>query len=233
MKITAIAREDLSGIEGLEYFPNSIVFELKEGARVFPDSYGDYLGIYNKKTQKYESAFIRDQIAGNTETFDKYRLYGNHIKKKETAYYTEGEIIPVIKFYEMYDIKESSKNKPTETKAHVDKSYCVNGYHKCKYELLFACDGMTLRIVVEYQTNNIPMYEFIGNLEDEIEDALNEADEDNLFYGIIKDSKILMFDEFGHDEDIEIESAEDLISMLVSVRLISCEFIEKKENKQC
>lgn len=95
---------------------------------------------------------------------------------------------------------------------------------------MFAADGMTSRVVVEYKTNNIPMYDFITSLEDDITDILeDDFDEDNIFYGIIKNSEIMMFDEFGRGNNIEIESAEDLTAMLASVRMLSCEFVEEND----
>lgn len=130
----------------------------------------------------------------------------------------------------MYDIKESSKNEPTETEDYISRGIYINGYHKCRYELLFAADGMTSRVVVEYKTNNIPMYDFITSLEDDITDILeDDFDEDNIFYGIIKNSEIMMFDEFGRGNNIEIENAEDLTAMLASVRMLSCEFVEEND----
>ena len=74
------------------------------------------------------------------------------------------------------------------------------------------------------------MDDFITSLEDDITDILeDDFDEDNIFYGIIKNSEIMMFDEFGRGNNIEIESAEDLTAMLASVRMISCEFVEKND----
>ena len=38
-----------------------------------------------------------------------------------------------------------------------------------------------------------------------------------------------MFDEFGMNHDIEFARATELMAMLVSVRLLSCTFVEAKE----
>lgn len=90
--------------------------------------------------------------------------------------------------------------------------------------------GMVSRVVVNYTTNNIPMYDFVKDLEDDIADALeDDSDEDNIFYGIIKDSAIIMRDEFGNGSSITIETADDLTAMLVSVRLLSCEFVRREK----
>ena len=71
------------------------------------------------------------------------------------------------------------------------------------------------------------MYDFIKELEDDIAEILkDDSDKDNLFYGIIKNHEIMMFDEFGRGNNVEIISAGDLTAMLASVRMLSCEFIE-------
>lgn len=77
-------------------------------------------------------------------------------------------------------------------------------------------------------TRSSLMWETIHIIE-QIADALeDDSDEDNIFYGIIKDSAIIMRDELGNGSSITIETADDLTAMLVSVRLISCEFEEKR-----
>ena len=71
------------------------------------------------------------------------------------------------------------------------------------------------------------MYDFIKELEDDIAEILkDDSDKDNLFYGIIKSHEIMMFDEFGRGNNVEIISAGDLTAILASVRMLSCEFIE-------
>lgn len=223
MKITAIAREDLSNIcNGL--IPNEIHLELK--GMIVPDSYGEHIGQYDIEKESYTSYFKKDKEAGNTDCFDTYRNSGC-VKERRHTVYTNNGIKDVIDYYVMYDIKESSKNKLTETENHIDRGWCVNGNYKCRCELLFAADGFISRVVIEYKTNNIPMYDFIKGLEDDIADILeDDSDKDNLFYGIIKNHEIMMFDEFGCGNNVEIENADDLTAMLASVRMLSCEFIE-------
>ena len=71
------------------------------------------------------------------------------------------------------------------------------------------------------------MYDCIKDLEDDIAEILeDDSDKDNFFYGIIKNHEIMMFDEFGRGNNVEIISAGDLTAMLASVRMLSCEFIE-------
>lgn len=74
----------------------------------------------------------------------------------------------------------------------------------------------------------MPMYDFIKDMEDDIREALEgDSDEDNFFCGIIKNSEICMFDEFGCGIGVEINNADELTAMLASARLLSCEFEEK------
>lgn len=223
MKITAIAREDLSNIYG-GLVPNEIKLELS--GQIVPDSYGERIGYYDVEKKSYVSYFKKDKEEGNTDCFDAYKNSGC-VKEKRHEIYTERDIKEVIDYYLMYDIKESSKNEPTEIEDYISRGIYINGYHKCRYELLFAADGMISRVVVEYKTNNIPMYDFIKGMEDDISEILeDDSCEDNIFYGIIKNHEIMMFDEFARGNNVEIENADDLTAMLTSVRMLSCEFVE-------
>lgn len=228
MKITAIARDDLESM-GLELLLNKI--NLKFDGKVIPDSYGKCIGRYCINDDTYESFFKKDCEANNTLYFDIYKGACKNIREnRHSILIKDYEEKEVIDYFVMYDIAESTKNFPTEIENYISRGFYMNGYHKCKYELLFAADGLTSRIVIEYKTNNIPMYDFITSLEDDITDILeDDFDEDNIFYGIIKNSEIMMFDEFGRGNNIEIESAEDLTAMLVSVRMLSCEFVEEND----
>ena len=231
MNITAISVENLEE-KGLDLLPNKM--ELKVRGNIFPDTYGECIGRYDKTNDKFESFFKRDQEAGNTCYFDEYKkkcsLYEKHRTVFDGEYYTEKK---VVDYYVMYNILESSKFKPTIIKYHVDHSYCMNGSFKCEYELLFACDGAIRRIIVPFTSVNIPMYEFIGDLEDMVEEVLDkESDESNPFNDIFRDCdgyyESTMFDEIGMNCDIEVESASDFMAMLVSIRLVGYEFIEDK-----
>lgn len=224
MRITAIAREDLSNIcNGL--IPNEIHLELK--GMIVPDSYGEHIGQYDIENQEYESYFKKDHEAGNTGCFDAYRSGCNCIAERRHTVYTNNGIKDVIDYYVMYDIKESSKNEPTEIENYIDRGWYINGNHKCRYELVFAADGFISRVVIEHKKNNVPMYDCIKDLEDDIAEILeDDSDKDNFFYGIIKNHEIMMFDEFGRGNNVEIISAGDLTAMLASVRMLSCEFIE-------
>lgn len=223
MRITAIAREDLKKV-GNGLIPNKITLELK--GKVVPDSYGEHIGQYDIESKSYKSCLKKDNEAGNTMYFDIYKKC-DCAREKRHEVYTENGIKEVIDYYLMYDIVESSKNELTEIENGIDRGYCINGNYKCRYEILFAANGLTSRVVIEYHTNNMTMYDLIKDMEDDIREAIeDDSDEDNFFYGIIKNSEIWMFDEFGCGIGVEINNADELTAMLASVRMLSCEFIE-------
>ena len=174
MNVTAVAVDDLKGkgLENLrdEFCLMGVYIEKKNNKKydnVYPDTYGIPIGRRDVETGEYESFFKEDYENGNTKCFDEYREKCNlYAKCKVIHDMRSNESKEVEDYYVMYDIKESSKNRPTETMNHVDTSVCTNGYHVCEYELLFACEGNTRRIVVPFSSNNIPMYNFISMLED-------------------------------------------------------------------
>lgn len=229
MNITAISVENLEE-NGLGLLPNKMELEVR--GNIFPDTYWEWIGRYDKTNDKLKSFFKKDKEAGNTHYFDEYRKKYNLYEKHRTVFNREDCTEKnVVDYYVMYNILESSKFKPTIIEDHVDHSCCMNGSFKCEYELLFACDGAIRRIIVPFTSVNIPMYEFIGDLEDMIEEVLDEeSDESNPFNDIFRDGdgyyEITMFDEIGVNCDIEVESASDFMAMLVSVRLVGYEFIE-------
>ena len=140
----------------------------------------------------------------------------------------------VIDYYVIYDIKESSKYKPTIVNEYVDNIILGTGEYKCEYEILLSCGDATRRLVIPVRTINMPMYDFITSIEDEIEDVMDRSSEENIFSNIIIDTGdyflLDMFDEYGRTYKVEITSVYDFIKMIVSIRQIRCEFFpyEKK-----
>ena len=140
----------------------------------------------------------------------------------------------VIDYYVIYDIKESSKYKPTIVNEYVDNIILGTGEYKCEYEILLSCSDATRRVVIPVRTINVPMYDFINSIEDEIEDVMDRCSEENVFNNIIIDTGdyflLDMFDKYGRTYKVELTSVYDFIKMIVSIRQIKCEFFpyEKK-----
>lgn len=237
MNVTAVAVEDLKG-KGLKILEDKFCLTCDNAC---PDTFGISIGRRDVETGEYESFFKEDFENGNIKCFDEYKEKCNLYEKREVIHDIQSnELKRVVDYYIMYDIKESSKNRPTETMNHVDTSVCVNGYYSCEYELLFAYEGNTRRIVVPFSSNNIPMHNFISMFEDYANDAMDgDYEPNNPFKDIIEIEAgeeepeetyygLLMFDAVGEPQTIEFESVEDFLSMLVSVRLLSCTFVERK-----
>lgn len=234
MKLTAIAIDDLEKL-GIE-IPNEC--HLTPQRNIIPDTYGEPIGRYNIETGTYESFFKKDIENNNTEIFDKCKNNCKLYKKRKSILSDDHELNNVIDYYLIYNIKESSRNRPTETNPLVDSCICSNGYYECEYELVFAKEDYSRTIVLKDKTNNNTMYDFINSLEDEINEILvGNADETNLFYHILEQKecsfmddeytfKLLMFDKTCATTYVDIESS-DLLDMLVSVRLLSSKFIER------
>lgn len=142
----------------------------------------------------------------------------------------------VIDYYIMYDF-ENSKSRPTEIVNHVDTCAPSNGYFDCEYEILFANDGCSRRVVIDYRSSNIPMYQLMESLTQEMEDIFEEGEiaEDDLLYGILEGYEeeyeegfeLTLFDDLGEAHNVGLEDYEDLLSMIVSIRLLKCEFVKK------
>ncbi len=238
MEITAIAIENLrdKGLELLEETQELSTNE--EVSTVCPDTFGICIGYCDKKTDTYKSLFKKDEENGNTYYLEQYlqKCTMLHEQYNTVLDMDTNELITRVYYYVLYDVQESSKNRPTEVENHVENAICANGYFMCEYELLFAQEGYTRRCVISYASNNIPMYQFIGNLEEEVAEILSgDYDDDNLFKDIIsvkEDStenygEIFMLDKVGGLHTIEFMNASELMSMLVSVRLLNCKFVEK------
>lgn len=231
MKITAIAREDFEEM-GL-VLKNKLNLEISIDA--IPDTYCICIGRMDAKTGNLESYIKKDSENGDTVEFDKIRNTTELLEKKHEIFiFDNGGSKKVIDYYVPYDIEESSKNKPTIIDNHVDNEYVSNGYYEAEYELLLTCDEATRRVVIKHNSVNIPMIKFLEDIKDEVEEVLdNDYDEDNEFAKILDSQDgfytIAMFDEYGAVYDVEIDYPSAFAAMIVSVRQIKCEFIEKDE----
>ena len=185
--------------------------------------------------EKYFHKGTKIVIAGRIQT-------GSYTNKDGQKVYTTDIVIEeqdfaerkVIDYYVIYDIKESSKYKPTIVNEYVDNIILGTGEYKCEYEILLSCSDATRRVVIPVRTINVPMYDFINSIEDEIEDVMDRCSEENVFNNIIIDTGdyflLDMFDEYGRTYKVEITGVYDFIKMIVSIRQIRCEFFpyEKK-----
>ena len=233
MEVKAVAREDLEKL-GL-VLSNEKVLDYNGNKNAIPEVYCLMVGRKINSTGELKSNFVVDKENGNTEQMEKAFTCNSLIAKERTVVdFKTLESRYVTEYYIPYDIQESTKNIQTYTECHIGNEYVTNGHYVAKYEVLFSCDEATLRLVIENSSVNIPMIEFMNDIEDYIQAVIDdESDDDNPFNNLIKDcedySQITMYDELGKNVTIDFTSASELTSMIVSVRQISCDFVEKDD----
>lgn len=236
MNLTGISREDFEGNKLI--CKNTVELEFSDDSgNTIPDTYAQMIGRKDLKSGELESCFKIDIENNRTQELEKILNVSKSVFEKQRNIVSKKYIgeRSVVDYYIPYDIKESSKNKPTVTENYV--TGCINGSWKCEYELLLTSgDGATMRTVIEQNTVNIGMVEWLADLEDEIEDALMDSAGTD-FENIIKhddcdECYITMFDEIGYPCDVYIESASEFINMIVSVRCIKCDFVRDTKTKK-
>lgn len=231
MKLTGISREDLEA-KGLVL---KNVVDLESKGTAIPDVYSICVGRKNIATDEFESFMVVDEENNTTAEFDKIRDSVTLLEREHTVYnLSTGEEKDVIDYCVPYDIKESSKNKPTVIDDHVEYGYLVGGHYYCEFELMLTCGDATRRIIVPYRTVNMSMIDFTEDIFDEAVEALDEdGDVESIFQSVFEERDgyhtLKMFDEFGNSGDVEINCAEEFTSMIVSIRQIKCEYIDDKE----
>nr|WP_288640799.1 hypothetical protein [uncultured Anaerobutyricum sp.] len=226
MNITGIARENYEAAS----LPLKNTIELTtKNEYTIPDVWGLKVGRKYVDTGEIESQFKKEQ-------FFEIREQAELLEYPHTVVLIEQDFAErkVVDYYAIYDIKESSKNKPTVTDEYVENIAFGEGEYKCEYEILLSCSDATRRVVIPVRTINVPMYDFINSIEDEIEDVMDRSSEENVFNNIIIDTGdyflLDMFDKYGRTYKVELTSVYDFIKMIVSIRQIKCEFFpyEKK-----
>lgn len=220
MNITGIARENYEAA-GLP-LKNTIELIAKNEYTI-PDIWGLKVGRKYLDTGEIESQFKKEQ-------FFEIREQAELLEYPHTVVLIEQDFAErkVVDYYVIYDIKESSKNKPTVTDEYVENIAFGEGEYKCEYEILLSCGDATRRVVIPVRTINVPMYDFINGIEDEIENVMDRSSEGSVFSNIIIDTGDYflfdMFDKYGRTYKIQLTSVYDFIKMIVSIRQIKCEF---------
>lgn len=147
MNITGIARENFEEA-GLP-LKNTIELTTKNEYTI-PDIWGLKVGRKFLDTGEIESHFEEQQ-------FFEIRKRATLLEYPHTVILMEQDFAErkVIDYYVIYDIKESSKYKPTIVNEYVDNIILGTGEYKCEYEILLSCGDATRRLVIQ----NIRKYE--------------------------------------------------------------------------
>lgn len=189
--------------------------------------YGIAVGIINEDGI-IKSYFKKDKENNNTELFNNLK---NEIKliEKNITYrdYDSYKLANGTQFYVPFMVKNHSSNKPTITECYVDG--CSNVRYSVEYEIVLAAgDGFKRYIVFDYSTEGTwasSMFNQISLIEETFEEWFEEdfngfkmAEECGMSYKTVE-----FYDDFGKKVDIEINSINELLDMIVSIRMIKCE----------
>jgi putative lipase involved disintegration of autophagic bodies len=187
-------------------------------------SYGICVGIiYDDGSVK--SNFKKDTENSNTEIFDKLREDMNLIEKRaDFRDYNTFESRSGTKYYITYKVKNHSSSKPTVTDCYIER--CSNVHYSVEYEILLVADEEYSRyITVDFETegmNSISFFDQVKDMEETFEEWFEEEsngfkeDEDGI-------RTVRFYNNVGQCLDIEIESIDELLSMITSIRMIKCE----------
>ena len=204
----------------------------KSACRAIPDQLGVCIGRKN-----CDGRLIPNIKSDEDCAMLKAYIDNELVIKKNFTQIINGELYEdLTSYYVIYNVDESSRNRPTYDKTSCGYAIPINGYHKCEYELLLTSgNGYTRRMVVTVNNKNTGMYDFITELEDQIA-CLDNADEaiKNCFFKEPdpeeEDDKtpvwqFTMFDDIGYPESFRVNTRE-FLSMIASIRQLSCEFVE-------
>lgn len=203
---------------------NEEKLELKDDYEWYGQKYGIRIGIiYDDGTVK--SSFKKDIDNNNTEIFDRLRndikLYTDHVELRN--YDTYG-LKGATRYYIPYKVKNHCSNKQTITDCYVER--CNNVHYSVEYEILLVADEQYKRyITVEYKTDgshSTSLYDEIKCIEEDFEEWFSEGtngfkiDEDGI-------KSVTFYNDIGEHLDIDIESIDDLLDMIMSIKVIKCD----------
>lgn len=214
--------EDIPEYTGLE--KNSASIEIKDGYEWNGHAYATCVGMI-MDDGTVESYFKTDNKNGNTELFDRLRNDINLLEKhvnlinRNTMKERSG-----VKYFIPYKVKGHCSDKPTITDIHI--SYGSNVHYSVEYEILIvASDNLKRYITVEYETEgnlSICFFDEIENIENMFEEWFEEEihsfrrDEDG-------NRLVTFYDETGENYVVDISSIGELMSMIMSIRVIKCD----------
>lgn len=214
-----VSYEDIPEYTG---FKNIETIEIADGAFWDGHAYGFYVGRILDNGKK-ESAYKKDIKNNNTELFDRLckdvKLY-----KKRSLYIGEDlKDFFATAYYIPYKVKNHSSNKPTVKDTYVDK--CSNVRYSVEYEILLVAGENYERYITEsYETEGgfaTSFFDCVTGIEDLFEEWFEENSHGFKEYD--GEKEVTFYDPIGRPNDINIDSMEELLSMISSIRVIKCD----------
>lgn len=192
------------------------------------DTIGLCIGCVDKDTDTLKSNIKDDDDASKLRAYIDAGIVTTKIFCQRAA---NNELKNVPHYFIIFDVMESSKQEPTYTESSCGNGTPLNGYYKCRYEVLLGSEEYTRRMVFETESVNISMYSWLSDLMDMIQDGIDERDEDIMqHFNEGEDGEVYftMYDEIGSGVEIEYDN-DEFESMIVGVRQLSCDFVDEKE----
>ena len=219
-----IEMESYENIPEYTGLSNTTTIEIKDNCEWHGHAYAICVGAI-KDDGNVESCFKTDKENGNTEIFDKLRSDIQLIEKHFNFMdHDSGYLRSGIRYFIPYKVKGHCSSKPTITDVYVDS--CSNVHYDVEYEiLLVAGDDFKRFITVEFETEG----SFSSSFFDQIESVENMFDEwfEEESHGFMIDEDgnktVTFYDETGENCDIDISSIDELMSMIMSIRVIKCD----------
>lgn len=219
-----IEMESYENIPEYAKLGNTTSIEIKDGCEWNGHAYATCVGMITDDGI-VESYFKTDKENGNTEIFDKLRndihLIEKHVYliNRDTMKERSG-----VRYFVPYKVKDHCSNRPTITDAYVDN--CSNVHSSVEYEILMvAGDNFKRYITVEYETEGSFSSCFFDQIEN-VEDMFDEWFEEEA-HGFMIDEDgnktVTFYDDTGENCDIDISSICELMSMIMSIRVIKCD----------
>ncbi len=200
---------------------NNTLITVKDGHTWNGDRHGSFVGRIESDGEVI-SYFKKDKENNNTYIFDKLREDVQLCQRSRT--YAEGKDLKfATDYYIPYYVKNHSSQLATVTDSYVD--HCSNAEYKVAYEVLFVAeDDFRKYLTIEYTTKGHWSSCFFDQVES-LRDDLQGMFEDGENGFLKKDGQMTaeFYDGAGYGIDLELESIDELVSMIASIRVIKLE----------
>jgi len=200
---------------------NNTFITVEDGYKWNGDRHGTFVGRIESNGEVI-SYFKKDKENNNTYIFDKLREDVQLCQRSRT--YADGKDLKfATDYYIPYFVKDHSSQLPTVTDSYVD--HCSNAEYKVAYEVLFVAeDDFRKYLTVEYTTKghwSSCFFDQVESLRDDLQGMFEDGEN-----GFAKKDGCLtaeFYDGTGYGTDLEIESMNELMSMIASIRVIKLE----------
>lgn len=182
-----------------------------------------------QESDKVESFFTADKETGTTEIFEKLRGDMPLLTKNLNVRDSESrELTQVVMYYIPYRVEGHSMCIPTVVDKYVD--HCMNVNYSIGFEVLLVADEEYKRyITFEYETGGYyssSFFDQVRNLEEMFDELFRTGQrgfKETVENGTTELS-VEFYEDTGNVVPIEVESVDELLSMVTSIRTFKIDF---------